>query len=92
MATKSGCSEGLVRKIKQETGLKTYKVQTVPDRNANKNLEARRRAKMLKLNYFQEKMCCVMDDETYVLCDFSQLPGQEFYTASERGRGGQRTM
>ena len=39
---------------------------------------------MLKLNYFQEKMCCVMDYETYVLCDFSQLPGQEFYTASER--------
>ena len=85
VATKSGCSEGLVRKIKTEAGLKTYKVQTVPDRNANKNLEARRRAKMLKLNYFQEKMCCVMDDETYVLCDFSQLPGQEFYTASERG-------
>lgn len=26
-----------------------------------------------------------MDDETYVLTKFSQLPGQEFYTATKRG-------
>ena len=26
-----------------------------------------------------------MDDETYVLADFSQLPGQDFYVADERG-------
>ena len=38
VATESGCSERLVRKIKTEAALKTYKVQTVPDRNANKNL------------------------------------------------------
>lgn len=30
--------------------------------------------------------CVVMDDETYVKADFKQLPGQEFYTASGKGR------
>ena len=25
-----------------------------------------------------------MDDETYVLCEFSQLAGQEFYSATSR--------
>ena len=26
-----------------------------------------------------------MDDETYVLADFSQLPGQKFYVADAQG-------
>jgi len=82
---KVGCSEGLVRKIKINEGLKTYKVQTTPDRSAVKNLEAQNRAKKLKADFFQKFKCCVMDDETYVLSKFSQLPGQEFYTAKERG-------
>jgi len=85
LAEKVGCSEYLVRKIKINEGLKTYKVQTVPDRNAVKNLEAQRRARKLKEDFFQKFECCVMDDETYVLSKFSQLPGQEFYTAKERG-------
>lgn len=85
LARKVGCSESTVRKMKKTLNLKTYKVQTVPDRNARKNLEAQSRARKLKSDFFQNKNCCVMDDETYVLCDFSQLPGQEFYTALERG-------
>lgn len=85
LAEKVSCSEYLVRKIKINEGLKTYKVQTVPDRNAVKNLEAQRRARKLKADFFQKFNCCIMDDETYVLSKFSQLPGQEFYTAKERG-------
>jgi len=37
VAQKVGCSEKLVRKAKKEGGLKTFKVQKVPDRNAAKN-------------------------------------------------------
>lgn len=85
LAEKADCSEFLVRKIKKDAGLKTYKVQTVPDRNAKKNMEAKNRARKLKSDFFQKINCCIMDDETYVLCDFAQLPGQEFYSAMERG-------
>lgn len=85
LAKKVNCSEKTVRKMKLSAGLRTYKVQTVPDRNANKNLEAQKRARKLKSDFFAKKQCCIMDDETYVLCEFSQLPGQEFYSATKRG-------
>lgn len=85
VAKKMNCSEGLVRKIKKDAGLKTYKVQNIPDRNALKNSEAQCRAKKLGQEFLQKFKCCVMDDETYVLSKFAQLPGQEFYSAKERG-------
>lgn len=85
VAQKVGCSSTTVQKIKAVSGLKSYKVQKVPDRNAVKNKEAKTRAKKLKADFFQKYSCCVMDDETYVLADFSQLPGLEFYTADHRG-------
>jgi len=85
LATKVGCSKTLVWKIKSKEGLKTYKVQKVPDRNATKNLEAKKRARRLNDDFFQKFSCCIMDDETYVLSKFSQLPGQAFYVARERG-------
>lgn len=85
MAKKVGCSRATVHRIKADSGLKSYKVQKVPDRNAVKNKEAKTRAKALQKNFLEKYSCCVMDDETYVLADFSQLPGQEFYTADSRG-------
>jgi len=84
-AKKVDCSRSLIQKIKSRNNLKSYKVQKVPDRNAVKNLEAKERAKKLKKDFFTKFACCVMDDETYVLGDFSQLPGQEFYVANSRG-------
>jgi len=85
LARKVGCSKALVGKIKSKEGLKTYKVQKIPDRNATKNLDAKNRAKKLREDFFQNFRCCIMDDETYVLSKFSQLPGQGFYVAKERG-------
>lgn len=85
VARKVGCSESFVRRTKGEAGLKTYKVQKVPDRNAAKNVEAKTRAQKLMNNFVKKYECCIMDDETYVLSDFSQLPGQEFYVADARG-------
>jgi transposase len=85
LADKVKTSEATVRRVKKSVGMKTYKVQKIPDRNAEKNLEAKNRARKLKCEFFQENECCIMDDETYVLADFSQLPGQEFYSAVGRG-------
>ena len=45
VAKKTNCSESFVRKLKKEIGLKTYKVQKVPDRNSKKNLVAKGFAK-----------------------------------------------
>jgi len=45
LARKVSCSKALVGKIKSREGLKTYKVQKIPDRNAKKNLEAKNRLK-----------------------------------------------
>lgn len=85
VAEKVGCSKTTVQKIKSRSGLKSYKVQKVPDRNAVKNKEAKTRAKKLVKDFFTKYDCCIMDDETYVYCDFQQLPGQEFYVADSRG-------
>jgi len=85
MAQKVGCSKSTVQNIKTRSGLRTYKVQKVPDRNAVKNEEAKKRANKLKKNFFQKFDCCIMDDETYVYYDFKQLPGQEYYVADSRG-------
>ena len=41
LANKTNCTEAFVRKVKKDAGLKTYKVQKVPDRNSRKNLEAK---------------------------------------------------
>lgn len=81
----ANCSETSVRKVKKEAGLKTYKVQKVPDRNSKKNLDAKKRAKVLQRDFIRNFECCTMDDETYVLADFLQLPGQEYYVADTRG-------
>ncbi|XP_039968651.1 uncharacterized protein LOC120780442 [Bactrocera tryoni] len=48
LVRKTGCSESFVHRTKKEAGLKTYKVQKVPDRNAVKNETAKQRAKKLK--------------------------------------------
>lgn len=85
LAIKVNTSETTVRKIKKHVGLKTYKIQAIPDRNAEKNVDAKNRAQKLKSDFFDKKMCCIMDDETYVLMDFSQLPGQGFYSSVGRG-------
>lgn len=85
VAIKARSSKSTVDRVKKKAGLKSYKVQKVPDRNAVKNTEAKTRAKKLYSDYFSNSFCCIMDDETYVLADFNQLPGQEFYVADARG-------
>lgn len=84
VARKIGMSPGFVQKSKQRLGLKSYKVKTVPNRNDKQNLAAKSRARRLYCEYLTKFSCVVMDDETYVLEDFQQLPGLAFYSAMAR--------
>lgn len=84
VARKIGMSAGFVQKSKLRSGLRSYKVKKVPNRNDAQNLTAKTRARKLYYDYLTKFECVVMDDETYVLEDFKQLPGLAFYTAMAR--------
>lgn len=90
IAKKLSTSSSYVQKCKKRAQLKTFKVQKVPDRSAEKETEAKTRARRLYENFLTKYQCCVMDDETYVKGDFKQLPGQEFYVAESKGQVAKR--
>lgn len=82
VARKIKMSPGFVQKSRQRQGLRSFKVKTVPNRNDKANLTAKTRARKLYCELLTKFSCVVMDDETYVLEDFKQLPGLGFYTAA----------
>lgn len=84
-AEKAATSTSFVQRTKKFYNLRSYKVQVVPDRSEEKELEAQRRARKLYRRYLTKFDCVVMDDETYCKADFKQLPGHEYYTASKKG-------
>ena len=84
LAKKLSTTKSMVRRVKLNSGLKTFKVQKVPDRTPEKEKVAKSRARKLYTNFFRKYDCCVMDGETYVVADFKQIPGQEFYVASQK--------
>lgn len=85
MAEKIGTSKSTVQRMKQRLGLKTFKVQKVPDRSEEKEAICKRRARKLYENFLTKFSCCVIDDETYCKADFRQLPGLEYYVSVFRG-------
>ncbi|KAF2882220.1 hypothetical protein ILUMI_23943 [Ignelater luminosus] len=86
VANEFGTSKATVHPVKVKAGLKTYKIQKVPDRDQEKERRAKSRARKLYNAFFTKFNCCVMDDETHCVADFSQIPSQEFYVASQRGK------
>lgn len=85
-AKKFKVSEFFVRKVKKVCNFKSYRAIKYPNRSDKQSLTAKTRARKLyeevltKLNG-----CLIMDDETYIKCDFNQLPGPKYYTAIVRG-------
>ncbi|XP_055698195.1 uncharacterized protein LOC129798830 [Phlebotomus papatasi] len=82
---KLGISKSLVQRIKENNGLITYKAQAAPHRTDKQRQSAKTRSRNLSdrvLKGFQG--CILMDDETVVKGEFTQLPGQQFYTAKTR--------
>ena len=81
LAKKYNTSRSNVWYIKAKLGYTSYRVQKVPNRRDKQNENARKRA--LKLYHevlVKLKGCVIQDDETYLKCDFRQMPGQEFYS------------
>lgn len=74
-----------VRKVTIKAGLNTYKVQKHANRNDVQAQKAKKRArKLYETKLAGKNVCILMDDETYVVGDFSQLPGRGFYRAPVR--------
>lgn len=85
LASKFGMSHHWVSKVLQRHGLHTYKVQKHANRNDAQCQSAKTRSRRLYDNFLRGKnTCIVMDDETYVIADFKQLPGMGFYRSFKR--------
>lgn len=82
---KYGVSQTFVQKVIRKGGLNTYKVQKCPNRNDVQAKKAKIRArKLYESKLAGRKICIIVDDETYVVEDFKQLPGRGFYRAPVR--------
>ena len=77
-------SPNSVHTFKPQQGMKSFKVKTVPNRSDKQNVTAKTRARKLYSEYLTKFSCVIMDDETYVLKDFKQLPEICFYTVMQR--------
>lgn len=82
IAQKFGVSHSLVAKVLRRGGMKSYKVQ----KHANRNDDQAQRAKTCARKLYDKRLrgkdvCIIMDDETFVVGDFRQLPGLSFYKA-----------
>lgn len=85
IASNFGVSHTWVAKVLRRNGIKTYKVQKHANRNDVQAKRAKTRARKLYDNQLRGKnVCIIMDDETYVVGDFRQLPGLSFYRAKLR--------
>ena len=81
LASKFDTSKSNAWKVKEKLGFKSYRVQKVPNRRDKQNENARKRAfKLYNDVLTKHKGCIIQDDETYLKCDFQQMPGQEFYS------------
>ncbi|KAF2894887.1 hypothetical protein ILUMI_11291 [Ignelater luminosus] len=78
VANKFGTSKATLHRVKVKAGLKTYKIQKVPDGDQEKERRAKCRARKLYNDFFTKFDCCVMDDETYCAADISQILDQEY--------------
>lgn len=82
---KYGCSHMTIQRIKRSYGLRSFRAQKVPFRTPQQHKVAKSRARRLYTNILTKNEGCVLlDDETYCVANFQQLPGQKFYTARTR--------
>lgn len=80
IARKCGVSHGLVQKVKVRNGFQTRVVRKKAFKTTKQHNEGIERAKELHKILKREKhSCLILDDETYIKKDFSQLPGKQYY-------------
>ena len=72
-------SASYVHKVIKKFKLRSFKVIKVPNRNDEVDRRAKTRARKLLTSELKNFTGCIlMDDETYVKCDFKQIPGVQF--------------
>ena len=75
-------AEYFFRKVKKLYSFESYRAIRYPNRFEKQSLTAKTRARKLYGEVLTKVNCCIiMDDETYIKCDFKQLPGPKFYTS-----------
>lgn len=85
MAIKFNMSKSWIHKMLVKHNLRSFKVQKSVNRTDQQAQRAKTRARNLYDTLLRgKKRCVVMDDESYVVADFSQLPGRAFYHARVR--------
>lgn len=85
IALKLDTSKSWVQKVLRINGLRSYKVQ----KSTNRSDQQARRAKVRSRKLYDtllrgQNRCILMDDESYVVSDFAQLPGRSFYRSRYR--------
>ena len=85
LSSKRGLSATWVREVLAIRNLQGFRVQKSVNRTAQQDQRTKTRSGRL-YDWFlhNKKMCVVMDDETYVVVDFKQLPGRSFYRVIRR--------
>lgn len=85
-ARRYGTSRSFVRRLRSDKGYKSYRMIKKPNRTDKQNSTAKSRARKLYDEVLKKfEGCILMDDETYVKCDYKQLPAHRFYTGNVRG-------
>lgn len=70
IARKLKKSQSFVQRAKKKGGLKTFKAQKVPDRDAKQNRTMKSRCRKIYDQELTKCKCVVMDDETYTFKKF----------------------
>lgn len=85
-AKQYGISKTAARNIRVKAGYKSYHVIKHPNRSDKQSLVAKKRARLLYETVLTKfNGCFLMDDETYVKCDYKQIPGRQYYVSKIRG-------
>lgn len=85
-ARRYGVSKSTIFRWQRMYGYKSFRLIKQPNRTDKQNLVAKKRARKLYDSVLTNFGGCVlMDDETYVKCDFRQLPAHRYYSAIRRG-------
>ena len=85
LAAKFEVSKSLVQKNLTVRNLRSFQVQKSTNRTDQQAARAKSRSRRLCDKFLRgQKKCVVMDDETYVVLDFRQLPRRGYYRATRR--------
>ena len=81
IAKKCETSRSMVVKVQNRNNFKSYSKKKVPNRSILQLNVAIRLARKLYANFTQSNACIVVDDDTYIKTDFSQIAGKQYHAA-----------